>query len=287
MLTEEQKKIRMNGVGASDVPIITGHSTFCSAYELYKLKRGELIPKEAGIKADAGTFLEDGIAALFTHQTGIKTFKAPETIYHPDYSFILCHLDRTIRDGIPFEIKNTTMADMWGDPLYGPESIPTTVHIQVQMQMSCTGSKMAFVACLLFGYDLRIYEIPRDNQLIEMLIGKIIAFWRCVKEGKPPPIQYNHPTTSEMLRRVYRGTNGKIIDLPAEALDWHEKKVEESAIAKQHDTIAKGYETRIRKAMGDNAVGLLSDGTGYTRKKNKKGNILMNHTKHPPRDNNG
>ena len=217
MITDKQKSLRMKGVGASDVPVITGHSTFKTAYALFKEKRGELKPTDAGIKADVGNLLEDGISKIFSHQTGTELFEVPETIYLPGYPYIFCHLDRETKDKIPVEIKNTSQGDEWGDPLYGPESIPMHVHIQVQMQMACTGSKLAFVAALLFGYDLKIYEIPRDQGLIDMLITRAVLFWKQVQAGTPPSICYNHPTTSDTLKRVYKGTSGKVIDLPAPA----------------------------------------------------------------------
>lgn len=255
-----------------------------TAHELYLVKRGELYPKEAGDRADIGNLIEGAIADIFTYKTGTKTKLAPDTVHHPDYDFIACNIDRFIREGIPLEIKSTTMADEWGDESDGANGIPIPVHIQIQHQMMCCEANMAAVAVLLFGSTLKIYEVSRDDELIEMIICKDLKFWDCVQAGTPPQIEYNHATTLDMLRRVYKGTNHKIIDLPGESMDWHEKKVEEAALAKQHDVVAKGYESRIREAMGENAVGLLSDGTGYTRKANKNGVIGMNFTKHPPRE---
>lgn len=282
MLTEAQKELRFNGIGASEAPIITGHSTFMTAFELYKIKRRELESNVGGPKVDAGNFLESGIAKLFTHKTGTPTFLSPDTIYHPDHPELFCHLDRTIRNGIPFEVKNSTQADLWGLAEDGPEGIPVPVHIQVQHQIACTGAPMAAVACLLFGYDLRCYEVPRDQELIDMIINKELAFWECVQEGTPPMIEFNHATTLDLLRRVYKGTDHKIIDLPGDAMIWHSIKKEEEFAAKLHTKKAAEAKAKIMQAMGESAVGRLSDGTGYTRKKNKAGNIILNHSNYVP-----
>ena len=136
MITRKQAEERLNGIGASDAPIITGHSTFMTAHELCKIKRREIEQKPAGKKADVGNIMESAIAEIFTLETSIPTFKVPDTIYHPDYPFIFCHLDRTIKDGIPLEIKNTTQADLWGNEEDGPEGIPIPVYIQVSHQMA-------------------------------------------------------------------------------------------------------------------------------------------------------
>lgn len=282
MLTPEQIKERLNGIGASDAPIITGHSTFSTAYQLYKEKRGELEPKEAGPKADAGNFLESGIAALFTHKTGIKTFLAPDTIYHPEHKVLFTHLDRTFNDGIPLEIKNTTQADLWGPEEDSIDGIPLPVYIQVLHQLACTGKNMAVVACLLFGYDLRIYEIPRDDELIEMIIAKCLKFWKCVQDGVPPPIQFNHSTTQDLLRRCYPGTNAQIKDLSDNAMIWHKERTEALEFEKHYKKIADEKKAIIMDEMGEFAIGRLSDGTSYQRKANKKGAVSMTHSKYTP-----
>lgn len=281
MITQAQIKERMNGVGASDSSIIAGYSTFMSAHELYKIKRGELQSKESSERADIGNIIEAAIAEIFTMKTGIPTRKSNQTIYHPDHDFIFCHLDRTIQGGIPLEIKNTSQSKEWGQEEDGPDGVPMAHNIQVQHQMACCKKNEALIAVLLWGNTLKVYEIPRDDELIEMIISLDVQFWDCVKSGTPPEFQYDNPTTIDLLKRLYPGTNGKTIDLPKSLVHWHNVLTESRAHIKRYQAVIDNSKAHIMAVMEDNAIGLMPDETGYVRKADKNDVIRLTHKKKP------
>lgn len=281
MITPQQKKERLNGVGSSDAPIICGYSTYMTAYELYKIKRGEIEPNEPGERAEIGNIIEDAIAQIFTMKTGIETRKSNQTIYRPDYNSIFCHLDRTIKGGIPLEIKNTSDSREWGSEEDGPEGVPISHYIQVQHQIGCTGKDIALIAVLLFGNTLKIYEIPRDNDFIRNLTELEVKFRDCVRSGTPPEIQYSHSTTIDLLRKIYPGTNGQTIIMPESFMSWHNVLTEAKMKRKQYQAIIDNSKAHIMAEMGEAAVGMLPDETRYTRKSDKNGVIRLNHTKKP------
>jgi putative phage-type endonuclease len=281
MITQKQIEERLNGVGASDSSIIAGYSTFMSAYELYKIKRGELKQKESSERADIGNIIEAAIAEIFTMKTGVATRKSNQTIYHQDHDFIFCHLDRTINGGIPLEIKNTSQSKEWGQEEDGPDGVPIAYNIQVQHQMACCKKDMAFIAVLLWGNTLKVYEIPRDNVLIDMIIALDLKFWECVKTGVPPEFQYDNPTTVDLLKRLYPGTNGKTINLPESLMSWHEVLTESRTHRKRYQAVIDNVKAHIMAVMEDNAIGLLPDETGYVRKEDKNGIVRLSHKKKP------
>ncbi len=287
MITQEQKKERINGIGASDSPIIAGYSKFMSARELYHVKRGEIVPEEPGERADIGNIIEGAIAEIFTMKTGIATRKSNQTIYHPDYPFIFCHLDRTIPHGwgyppgTPLELKNSSESKEWGPEDAGPAGVPLDHLIQVQHQMACCEKALALIAVLLWGNTLKIYKIPRDNEFIEMIIALDVKFWNCVQSGTPPEIQFDHSTTVDLLKRIYPGTNGTTIDFIEDIQSWHNTLVSAKMHRKAYDNVVQGAKAHILSEMRENAIGLLPDGSGYTRKSDKNGVIRLNHTKKP------
>lgn len=287
MITTQQIKERLSGVGASDSPIIAGYSKFMSARELYHIKRGEIESKESGERADIGNIIEDAIAQIFTMKTGKATRKSNQTIYHPDYPFLFCHLDRTIPagwgypPGTPLELKNSSQSKEWGPEDAGRDGVPIDYLIQVQHQMACCKKEMALIAVLLWGNTLKIYEIPRDNEFINMIIEMDAEFWGRVKSGTPPEIQFDHSTSCDLLRRIYPGTNGKRIDLPENLMPWHDTLVSARMHRKAYDDVIQGAKAHIMLEMGESAVGMLSDGTGYTRKANKNDVVTLRHTKKP------
>lgn len=287
MITKDQVEERKHYIGASDSPVIAGYSKFMSARELYHVKRGEIVPEEPGERADIGNIIEGAIAKIFTMRTGKDTRKSNQTIYHPDYPFIACNLDRTIPHGwgypagTPLELKNSSQSKEWGPEEAGPDGVPIEYLIQVQHQMACCKKVMALIAVLLWGNTLKIYEIPRDNDFIDMIIQMDFNFWDCVKSGIPPEIQFDHSTTCDLLRRIYPGTNGKRIDLPENLMPWHNTLISARMHRKAYDDVIQGAKAHIMLEMGESAVGMLSDGTGYTRKANKNEVVLLRHTKKP------
>ena len=289
MISSEQREERKNGVGASDSPIIAGYSSYMSSYELYLMKRGEVVPEDAGDFAMVGNIIEDAIAKIYSTQRTVQTRKSNQTIYHPDHDFIFCHLDRTIPEGwgyppgTPLEIKNTSQSKEWGVEEDGPEGVPIAHNIQVQHQMACTGKDVAVIAVLLWGNTLKVYNIPRDNELIDMIMHLNVKFWECVTTGTPPEISYEHSTILDLLRKLYPGTNGKRFDLPGSIESWHNVLMEARSHRKRYQAIIDNSKAHIIQEMGEYAVGMLPDGTGYTRSENKNGVIRLSHTKKPPK----
>lgn len=281
MITKAQIEERKHYIGASDSPVIAGYSKFMSARELYHVKREEIVQEEPGERADIGNIIEGAIAEIFTMKTGMVTRKSNQTIYHPDYPFIACNLDRTIEGGIPLELKNSSISKDWGPEDAGADGVPIDYLIQVQHQMACCKKNMALIAVLLFGNTLKVYDIPRDDEFIEMIIEMDLKFWENVKSGTPPEIQFDHSTSCDLLRRIYPGTNGKKIDLPEDLMSWHNTLVSARMHRKAYDGVVQGAKAHILLEMGENAVGLLSDGTGYTRKADKNGVVRLSYTKKP------
>lgn len=281
MVTKAQIEERKHYIGASDSPIIAGYSKFMSARELYHVKRGEIVKEEPGERADIGNIIEGAIAEIFTMKTGKATRKSNQTIYHPDYPFIACNLDRAVGGGIPLELKNSSMSKDWGPEEAGPDGVPIEYLIQVQHQMACCKKDMALIAVLLFGNTLKVYKIPRDNKFIDMIIEMDAEFWGKVKSGTPPEIQFDHSTSCDLLRRIYPGTNGKKIDLPEDIMSWHNTLVSARMHRMASDGVIQGAKAHILLEMGESAVGMLKDGTGYTRKANKNDVITLRHTKKP------
>ena len=94
MLTEAQRLDRINGIGASESPIIMGYSSYKTPYELYLEKTG-IVKTEEDDETELqywGNKLEPLIIQRFEEENNLKvTF--PDTIYHPKYPYIFANLD--------------------------------------------------------------------------------------------------------------------------------------------------------------------------------------------------
>ena len=124
----------------------------------------------------------------------------------------------------------------------------------------------AVLAVLIGGNDFRHYPIQQNKELSEMLMQHCIHFWEKVEKGIPPMLDHEHKTAIDTLKRMYPGTNGETIELPAGLEHWHKVKVEAEEKRKQYETVIEVCKAHILEAMGENACGQLS-GLGYQYKR--------------------
>ena len=65
--------------------------------------------------------------------------------------------------------------------------VPLYVTCQVQHQLAVTGKQLAHVCVLIAGHESRLFEIKRNEFLIEQLIKQQRRFWQHVENDTPPP----------------------------------------------------------------------------------------------------
>lgn len=216
-LTKEQLKIRRQGIGASEIPVIAGLSPWGSAAEIYAEKRG-LSERTANLRMKLGTLTEDPIATLWEEEQGgaFHLYKAG-TLVHPAHPYVLATPDRVAfkakqkRGAIEWkeadhlvQVKHSSwrVRGAWGEP--GSDQVPEEYLAQVTWEMGTFngryGTKISRCAVVvLFDKDeLCGYSVPFDPTLFESLrtIGE--HWWATyVLAGVTPP-----PEASERYREA-------------------------------------------------------------------------------------
>ncbi len=268
MLTPSQLEARKHGLGGSDAAAAIGMSPYKTPLQLYLEKRGEIKPPDLSDnpKVHWGEILEEVIAQEYTRQTGRRVRRVNQTLYHPDYPWMLCHLDRIVvgGNGYALECKSTSIREGWGEE--GTDQVPEPILVQCQHNLAVAGKQVMEVPVLINGSDWRLYSVPRDDEFIRLLVEREDRFMALVKNGTPPEPDFTHQTTSALLGRMYPGTNGETIELPDEAYHWHKTFLGAKAQAKNYKAVADGIKAHLLHLMGEAAVGRLSDGSAYTRK---------------------
>ena len=209
MITQEQLEIRKNGIGSSDAPTILKLNPYCTPYQLWLKKTGQL--EEDKIPANdiryIGNLLEEPIARLFSEIHSLPLEEVDDTLKHPEHPWMICHLDRKVvgKDEI-VECKNISlrsfMAYQWGNEF--TDQIPLNYLVQVQHQLAITGYKHAYIAVLVGGNQFKTYEVIRDENIISKLIEKELYFWEEHVLKKIPP----DPLDSEDISNIYPQDNG-------------------------------------------------------------------------------
>jgi putative phage-type endonuclease len=176
---------RQTGIGATDSAKILGLSRWGSALTVYQDKVAPVDITGPSLPAWLGLELEGSVARLYTAQEG-RLIRSDNLHHrHPDYDFIVCHLDYRAKDRL-VEIKTASSMSGWGPE--GSTEIPVEYWVQVQHEMLVTGKPLCDVAALFGHHTFRVYHIERDNTFLEALVPTLQSFWvNHVLAGVPPP----------------------------------------------------------------------------------------------------
>lgn len=245
MTREEWLKDRMTGIGGSDAPAALGLSQWKTPYALWQEKRGEGIEIEDSESMLWGRALEPVIRQQYAERTG-RTVRLPDGIIrHPQIDFMLANVDGVTDDQRVLEIKTARTSQDWGEP--GTDEIPQVYLVQVQHYLAVTGFAVADVATLIGGSDFRLYEVPADAELQEMIIEGEREFWRRVQDNEPPePVSY-----ADVQARFGRSSTAAAVEADTDLRDYvrslHAIKQQMAAL-KEHE---EDFKTRIMLALGE------------------------------------
>lgn len=184
-------------IGSSDIPAIIGVDKYKTPYDVWAIKMGLQEIKDNKFMF-AGRHIEKAIASMFAESTGHEIVNGSEefVVYYDDeYQFLSASPDREIilkyntdeypEDKYPagttgiLECKNTSV-DI--------SDIPDYWYYQVQHQLSVTGYKFAFIACLIKGFEFKYFFVERNEKVIDFIRKEAIDFYnKYLITNTPPP----------------------------------------------------------------------------------------------------
>jgi len=170
--TNEWLSWRREGIGASDAPVIMGHSPWQQESELLLLKTGRKTEAPANHAMQRGKRLEPLARLAYVNHTGIEV--EPMCVQSLAKTWMRASLDGLSPDGgHVVEIKcpgekdhQTAVAGM----------VPEKYYAQLQHILAITG--LAQISYWSFRFDHTVLlKIQRDDGFISSLIEKESAFW--------------------------------------------------------------------------------------------------------------
>lgn len=253
---EEWLKIRKLGLGGSDMSAVLGVNQWRSPLDVWLDKTSDTVEEKESEPMYWGTILEDVVAQEFAKRTGYKVRNNNFTLQSEQYPYLLANIDREIVGldaGLECKTANAFKAEEWqGD------SVPDAYYIQCQHYMAVTGKASWWIACLVGGNTFYYKEIKRNEEIIQAIIDTGAEFWRLV-ETKTMPAPDDSKACSEALKKLYKHSNGKTIELPAEysnaALDYLRIKGQ----IKELKTQMQGIENLLKAYMKDNEKATAGD----------------------------
>jgi len=218
---------RTKYLGGSDIGAILGFSKYRTALDIWLEKTGRIVNTVDNLPVRFGTFAEEFVASEYATQTGYSLVHSEEGITHPQYPFMVGHIDRFVfkssdelTDKIIksdcscaaahlLECKTASPFNQsdWGE--LGTDEVPMSYLVQCLWYLAITNLERCDVAVLFGNSDFRIYEVYRDKELEDLIISKAAAFWNdYVQLDTPPPAQCE----SDYQHLFKREVTGKAVE---------------------------------------------------------------------------
>jgi len=206
----------------------------------------------------AGNRLEPVITQMLTEDEGMFISGEQMQCTHPNYPHHLATIDALRFDG-----PNSNAADALGVVEYKFiadyshwDTIPDNYTVQVQWQLHVTGYDRAWLACLRQGYDLKVWEIERDQAVIDVLVTIVDEFWRMVISEQPPPADDREATGKALAAFYPQSTPAEMIIPDALAIELHLAKEAKTAAEARFDLVAN----QIKNLLGEMDTAITPDG---------------------------
>jgi len=253
---------RKHGLGSSDAAAVCRVSPWRTPLHVYLEKTGEL-PDQDTEQKKWGRRLEDLVAEAYSEETGNPVYKPARPIEkHRTLPWMLASLDRLTEvggRGRILEIKTASYeTDEWGAP--GTDEVPPHYLVQCQHQMAVTGIKTCDLAVLFSGNKLRTYTIEKNDRFIAGLEKVLSDFWALVQKREPPAIDWNHPSTPDLILGTQRVDDEKEIELGDDSLPVIQDYLHAKSLAKQWGDRAVLCKAQLIAMLGDARLAVSPEG---------------------------
>lgn len=209
MITQAQRTRRMRGIGSSEAAAVLGLDKYRGPADVQAEKLGIIdrpdISSDVNSPAWIGNQLEPSILSGASEIIGAEIHKKNTERVHPQHGFLRANVDAWTENGSIVEAKSVgllsrVVGEEWGEER--TDEVPDRVLIQVHHQMLVTGAPFAYVVALLSGRGFVIYDIPRNDALIQAIETALVDWWkRHVEEAEPVGEPYSLETLS-LIERV-------------------------------------------------------------------------------------
>lgn len=246
-------ELRRSGLGGTDMARILDLSRFGGPMDVYLEKIGQAAPLIETEPMRWGKLLEPSIAEEYARKTGRKTRRAAPFIRSRVRPEFYANIDRwSLAKDTPkrvLECKTTSVftADDFGEE--NTDQVPPDYLVQTMWYSYVTGSDQADLAVLIGGNKHRVYEIPRDDDLIRDMEEQASKFWSDTAQRIPPAIDGSEASDA-FLRATYRdkGTEREMDDeLSSLAYTYKALKEQSKVVEARIDETGN----QIRDLMGD------------------------------------
>lgn len=277
-LTPEQLKERKKGIGGSEVAALIGVHPSRTPMDVFlsKMDLGDDFTVTEAMQW--GNLLEQVVADEYARRFNVELYE-PGTITHPRFPWWKMTPDRFIRDDeermIEIKTAGAHAKHNWG--IEGTSDIPAHYITQVQWYMGGTDKKLCDVPVLFGGQELRVYTVPRDDEVIAMLQAEAEKFWKDhIEKMVAPEFDGSDAASQFLLHRFPRSPLAVMEDASDEQVDLARELDATKKAKKKFEAHAKELEQKLKATIGD-ARGVQHEKFRATWSTSSRTNMNGNH----------
>ena len=244
---------RRRGIGGSDIGAILGLSKYRSPLDVYLDKIGEADEEEISDAMYWGTMLEQIVADEYARRTGSKVRRVNAICVADDAPWRRASVDRIVagqRKILECKTAGSHMTGDWGPS--GSDEVPDVYRAQVAWYQHVLNYDDADLAVLIGGRDYRIYHLPRDRGLEQLIVHAAAKFWLEHVCKKIPP----DPICDRDLSTLYAVDNGEALDITGDdaTISAVERLADINSQIKSLEDSKKDVRAQIAEKMRDASV---------------------------------
>lgn len=262
--TADEHILRRSFIGGSEAASALGLNPYESPFALWQVKCGIAPPFEGNEITLWGKLLEPVIRQQYSERTGRIVRLPIETIIHAEHRFMACHPDGVTEDGRLYEGKTSRRGEDFGEE--GSPDVPEHYKIQCQHNMLVTELKVTDLNVLIGGNEMHTYVIGADPVVQKRIIEAEAAFWGHVVRREPPPIDFTRKDAIEVVKAMYPGTNGEILEATGEMIECRTTRENATELVKANTAVADEMKARMLAFMGEATFLRFGDGYQFRRK---------------------
>lgn len=268
---------RKGGVSATDIAAISGLNPYKTIYDVFLEKLDLVEPTPDNPHMRRGRRMEPVLAEDYEEETGFVTF-SPGLLRNPEKPLAIGTPDRLVIDpanpleggkpnhGLEIKTAGIRQLNRWGEP--GTDEVPEEYLVQCQWYMLITGLTRWDLIVSIAGEEPQIYEITRNDTLIQQLYERAEAFWYEHVLPKIPPNVDESESAAKMLAQFYSKADEDIIESDAIIDNLVTNLQRQRQFLKVAEDNVRYYENQIKSLIGDHE-GVQGEWGRITWKKTK------------------
>ena len=245
---------RSKSIGGSEIASVMGQSRWSTPLQVWAEKTGRVEPKDlSNIEAvEIGSELEEYVARKFVKKTGFKVKRDLRDFTHPDYPYMVGHIDRwMIGEDALLECKTCSA---WKEKEWHGEDVPIEYVLQVNWYCGLLEKKYGYFAVLIGGQKFVWKRIEFDQSLFDKQVEAARRFWEefVLKDIAPLAVAEDN----DVLERLFPSMNDKTLKLEGEWSEKYNQLIEERAagvqVIKDAEKDIDAISAQLKQVIGEN-----------------------------------